>query len=285
MKKFRTILIFAAIAFSFGFNGAYASETQRFVEENKLYISTDVKNANLTQEIFNKVISDVEKIYAPIVSTKGGILAIQRNWTDGTVNAYASRSGKTWNVAMFGGLARHETVTSDGFALVVCHELGHHIGGAPKIRSNPWASNEGQSDKFSSLNCLIRYLEFDDNIAIVSQMNIPEYVVKVCEQAHPNIQDAAICKRSAMAGKSVGDLFVALSGGAKIDFSTPDRNVVSRTNDAHPASQCRLDTYLAGAVCEVDRYSDVNDTDVNIGSCTARNGQTTGFRSLCWYKP
>jgi hypothetical protein len=33
---------------------------------------------------------------------------------------------------MFGGLARHELVTDDGFMMVVCHETGHHLGGAPR---------------------------------------------------------------------------------------------------------------------------------------------------------
>ena len=33
---------------------------------------------------------------------------------------------------MFGGLAGHETITTDAFALVACHELGHHIGGAQR---------------------------------------------------------------------------------------------------------------------------------------------------------
>ncbi|MBF0314512.1 MAG: hypothetical protein HQK50_13260 [Oligoflexia bacterium] len=244
-----------------------------------------VKNANITKEVFNKVITDVETIYVPIVSAKGGKLVVNRNWDDGTVNAYASRSGNTWNVAMFGGLARHETVTPDGFALVVCHELGHHIGGAPKIRYNTWASNEGQSDYFSSLKCLRRYFEFDDNVAVVAALNVPVAVQKACDEAHPNILDAAICKRSAMAGKSVGDLFVALSRGRAIEFSTPDRTVVTRTNDAHPAAQCRLDTYFAGALCEVDKEEDVSNTNVNTGTCTTANGQKIGLRPLCWYKP
>ena len=89
----------------------------------------------MTQETFNAVIDSVETIYAPIVAEYGGRLKVERKWDDGTANAYAQRSGSTYKVSMFGGLARHETITPDGFALVVCHEIGHHIGGAPKKAS------------------------------------------------------------------------------------------------------------------------------------------------------
>ena len=88
------------------------------VEDNNLYIAVGEKNTNgLTEEDFNDVISKVEAIYAPIIEEMGKKLIIERNWTDGTVNAYARQSGNNWHVAMFGGLARHETITRDGFSV------------------------------------------------------------------------------------------------------------------------------------------------------------------------
>ena len=107
--------------------------TEGIVEDNNLWIAPNAKSVGAIDEIeFNKVIDKVVKIYEPIIAAEGATLDVSRNWEDGTVNAYASRSGDTWQIHMFGGLARHETITSDGFALVVCHEIGHHIGGAPK---------------------------------------------------------------------------------------------------------------------------------------------------------
>jgi hypothetical protein len=115
------------------------------VEDNNLWISASHKSANtMTKERFNAVIDKVEAVYAPIVESMNGRLSVIRKWDDGTVNAYAQRSGKTWKVSMFGGLARHEAITEDGFALVVCHEVGHHLGGAPKKAGwfSTWATNE-----------------------------------------------------------------------------------------------------------------------------------------------
>jgi Zn-dependent protease with chaperone function len=54
---------------------------------------------------------------------------------------------------MFGGLARDPLVTKDGFSAVICHEIGHHIAGAPR-KGFSWASNEGQADYFATTKCL-----------------------------------------------------------------------------------------------------------------------------------
>ncbi|MEI8347458.1 MAG: hypothetical protein WCG27_08320, partial [Pseudomonadota bacterium] len=103
------------------------------VEENSLWIGPDQKSdrGGIDEATFNATIDQLNVIYGPVVKEKGGNLVFERNWDDGTVNAYANQDGDTWTVAMFGGLARHEVITADAFALVVCHELNHHLGGAP----------------------------------------------------------------------------------------------------------------------------------------------------------
>ena len=260
------------------------------VEENSMYIPVGSKSAGgLTEEQFNSIIDRVETIYNPIISGMGKNLNIERNWDDGTVNAYASQSGNNWKVAMFGGLARHETITADGFATVVCHELGHHIGGAPKKASwwsSSWASNEGQADYFGTSKCLRKFMESDDNAAILAKMDVPAHVTKMCNAKFQNISEVNVCQRGAMAGLSLANLFRSLRNMTEeLKFTTPDASIVSKTNDNHPAPQCRLDTYFQGALCDVDAYTDVDQRDAKIGTCNRVDGYTDGARPLCWYKP
>lgn len=258
-----------------------------FAPENNLYISADDKNAGtMTEERFNKIIDRVEAIYKPIVKTKGGNLVVQRNWTDGTVNAYASRSGSTWNVAMFGGLARHKFVTDDGFMMVVCHELGHHIGGAPKKGGwgSAWASNEGQSDYFATLKCMRAILETDDNETYVANMTVDASASQKCEAQYKSSNEIALCKRLAMGGKSLAMLLGDLGGNSNVNFNTPDTKVVKTTDHNHPQAQCRLDTYFQGALCDKSLSEDVDDRDATKGVCIQRDTKI-GTRPLCWYKP
>ena len=261
------------------------------VEDNNLWISTFNKSANtMTEERFNAVIDKVEAVYSPIVESMNAKLSIIRKWDDGTVNAYAQRSGKTWKVSMFGGLARHEAITEDGFALVVCHEVGHHLGGAPKKAGwfSTWATNEGQADYFATLKCLRKVFraEKDQNESIVKTLNVPNLVVDKCAEQFTSEEDNLICQRAAMAGLSTAKLFQSLRGSNEApDFATPDEELASKTDDSHPATQCRLDTYYQGALCELDETLDVHQKDEAVGVCYRKSGDTVGVRPLCWFKP
>jgi len=86
------------------------------------------------------------------------------------------------------------------------------------------------------------------------------------------------------AGEVLGNFFNALKNTKEtLSFSTPDQSKVIVTDDSHPASQCRLDTYFQGSICDKSVSEEVSDTDVNIGSCTKRNGDSVGLRPTCWF--
>lgn len=259
-----------------------------FLPENDMYIPVGAKmKGGLTEAQFNKVIDKVEAIYAPIVSNMGGNLKIARKWDDGTVNANATRMLSAWNVNMYGGLARHSTITEDGFALVLCHEIGHHLGGAPKVGMflNKWASNEGQADYYATLKCLRHVFLNDNNSAVAKKLKAPAPLVEACAKAWPDKADNAICVRNGMAGASVAGLFAALRNKPEAKFDTPDTNVVAKTDDAHPAHQCRLDTYFQGALCEKSFNEEVSQKEEVQGTCHASTGHKIGLRPLCWFKP
>lgn len=261
--------------------------SEGFLPKNDLNIPVDAKGINtITEEQFNSVIDQVEAIYSPIVSEYGGKLTVMRKWTDGTVNAYAEQTGNIWAVSMFGGLARHKTITADGFALVVCHEIGHHIGGVPRYGGDDWASNEGQSDYFATMKCLRRVWQSEDNRAAIKKLAVPKHLKDSCEKSWTTEADRDLCIRGGMAGDSVARLFAALSYSSKpAQFDTPDPKQVTVTNDNHPATQCRLDTYFQGALCEISFNEEIGQQDEVAGVCHGSNGHSVGLRPRCWFKP
>jgi hypothetical protein len=259
-----------------------------FAPINNLRISVYDKATNgMTEERFNAIIDRVEKVYIPVSKAKGGNYKVVRNWTDDTVNAFATETGSTWQVQMFGGLARHQLVTDDGFMLVVCHETGHHLGGAPKKGNfgSAWASNEGQADYFGAMKCMRRVIDHDDNASIVAKMTIDAEVKTKCESTFHNENEIALCERISMAGKSLALLLGELGGNANVSFTTPDTSKVNKTNDAHPAAQCRLDTYFSGSLCDKSWDLDVDSKNPITGNCIKKDGYSVGVRPLCWYKP
>jgi hypothetical protein len=258
-----------------------------FLPENNLSIPVGDKMAgDMTEAKFLEIVGRVSAVYAPVIAEMGGTLKMNNDWKSTTVNASAQQYGKTWQVNMYGGLARHRLTTDDGFMMVVCHELGHHIGGAPRYNKNSdWASNEGQADYFAGLKCMRRVLQNDDNIAVVAGMTIDAEATKQCESVYKSASEVALCQRISMAGKSLGSLLGDLGGNSNVNFNTPDKKSVKATNDNHPQAQCRLDTYFQGMLCDKSISEDVSKTDAITGTCIKKDGYTQGVRPLCWYKP
>ena len=259
-----------------------------FAPANNLKISKFDKDTNgMTEQTFLAIVKRVSDLYAPIVASKGATLEMDNNWNDETVNAFANRTGSIWHVNMFGGLARHPLTTNDGFMMVVCHETGHHLGGAPKKHAlgGTWAANEGQADYFAATKCMRRVLEKDDNQSIVAKMKIDAEVTNKCQLVYKNADEIALCQRVAMAGKSLGSLLAALGKTPAVSFTTPNKTVVTKTFDDHPEAQCRLDTYFAGTLCDKSLTEDFSDKSPIPGACIKKDGFKFGPRPLCWYKP
>lgn len=282
----RSLFILLCTVIIFSVNAFANTGVVQFAPPNKKWIGVNDKDvAGITEQQFNKVLDDLSVIYTPIVKSKGGTLFFLRNWTDGTVNAYAARNGTNWIVAMFGGLARYNSMTADGFALVVCHELSHHLGGSPRS-VNSWAANEGQSDYIGTMKCLREYFRNADSPLLINDIDADAVVKTSCGAVYQDVRDYVVCLRTAMAGKVLAGVLNELGQGPKpVSFSTPDTRIVIKTDNRHPDAQCRLDTYLAGALCNRDIFEEASDTDPVAGVCNTSQGDLVGTRPLCWYKP
>ena len=262
-------------------SGAHARTVcDGFLPPNNLRIPIgDVNALGIDEASFDAVLTRVETIYAPIFAAKGKKLRVNRKWPDDTVNAGAMQFNNTWVINMYGGLARHKAVTAEGFALVACHEIGHHIGGYPKT-DVVWPTNEGGSDYFAALKCLRRVFTGNED---TSKLDL--VAVKACRAAHAAATDQKLCEAGALAGMSIAALFKDLRGQTTPpSFSTPDPTIVAKTNDSHPDTQCRLDSYYAGALCAKPAGEEQVDGAPAPGACTAAQGFTVGLRPKCWYK-
>ncbi|MCY4645005.1 MAG: hypothetical protein OXB88_10335 [Bacteriovoracales bacterium] len=254
--------------------------------QNNLQISPESLTSNVSKENFEQILDRLDKLYTPIVAKAGGKLIMKGNWESGTVNAFAKQEGRDWFVNMFGGLARHKAMTGDGLALVVCHELGHHLGGYPRYKGR-WASNEGQSDYYASVKCFRRYALEDDNVDLMADVKIPSTVRAFCGFVHEGDEERAICHRTALAGLSLAGVFFHLRKlSTPLTFDSPSGKQVKKTSHSHPGPQCRLDTYFYGALCsEKDSFKE-EGADSSKGFCSIEEGSMALLsRPRCWYHP
>lgn len=261
-------------------SAAFAAESRlSFMPPNDLDKEDSFTAGGLTEEQFNSVIDKAEKVYGPVFAQFGATLTIERLWSDATVNAYADQSSATaWNVHMYGGLARRAEVTEDGFAMVICHELGHHLGGYPFVED--WAANEGQADMHATGVCATKLFGANMELSARAEIEVPADMKAKCDADRPE-GERDVCYRALAAGKSLADLLAALGSDGAVNFNTPDTSVVTKTNDQHPAAQCRLDTYVAGALCGVNKWDYALIPGKNSAQHNSLEAQAEAFSHSC----
>lgn len=242
--------------------------------------------SNINKKEFNKLIDSVKKVYQPIFKRSRMNFKIETGWEDKQVNAFAGVRGQDRYILIYGGYARHKLMTKDAFLSVICHEIGHHLGGFPRKQNSPWSSSEGQADYFSTLKCMKEVLKnAEDNEEVALALNLPEEVKKNCRFQYPKDSDYYICLRSAQAaedhGRVISDL--TLLTNTEVSLMTPSVEVRATTNLQHPSPQCRVDTKYQGALCNVPTSASLDGEDEMKGACHLNNFNILGNRPACWF--
>lgn len=292
------LVLWAVAAFTITI-GTPSLSSASILPPNDLHLEDQVDVvANIDEQLFNKIIDDIMKIYEPFADAQKITLEAKKLWTNNTVNASAEQPRKDlWRINMYGGLARRKEVTPDGFALVVCHELGHHFGGFV-FKGSRWASAEGQSDYYATQACgrIIWKNQLTENERFRASVD-PE-AKKQCDLAWKDKEDQDLCYRISMGGHSLAALLAALGRKPEPEFGSPDQNKVTVTNTRHPAAQCRLDTYFQGALCienfDLKQIPGKNhptgqesmdaEKEAIKYSCSATGAHSMGLRPTCWFK-
>ena len=235
----------------------------------------------LTDLEIKKIISSFNTIYVPIFKKRGYTLLISNDWGVDELNASAHKIGTIRQVSVSGGLARYPGVTSHVFAFMLCHEIGHHLGGAPLKKNRD--SVEGQADYFAATKCMRRWLQEQDLDQMKTSLKSP-YVLQKCRQVYSNNSEVKKCLLIAEAGKIVAEMSATIQSARKPIFNNPDKRVVEKSLINHPSPQCRLDTIFQGALCDNDLETPFSMSDPSVGACSSAKGDSVGVRPRCWFK-
>ena len=238
--------------------------------------------SGISQYDFNKISENVQKqMSSEVKKILGKELIIEKLWEDSTVDAYATRDDvNNAVIVVHGGLARHPQMTKDAFLLILCHEVGHHLGGAPKIpRGNSglrsWSSAEGQADYFATTKCLPHFLKTDNEYKDLESEIDPTLFKTALSKCRDNN-----CARIALVGLQASYVFASMVAGTpEPKLNLNDSTKVSKTLFNHPSPQCRLDTFLAGANCDSSQDVPFDSADPKIGACMKESGE----RPACWF--
>ena len=228
-----------------------------------IFLYIGAASAALNSQEFYQILAEFEDIYAPMVAEQGGQLELIDKWDNDKVEAWASQDGNNWRIEIYGGVARAELIDRDALLLVLCHEMGHHLGGAPRTHIRPlfdkvgyWLSVEGQADYFATAKCIKRFVSDRERVVMASYNMLTTVANKYGEEG------PALDKKD--------------------DF------IVSHTiYKGYPSFQCRFDTMVAGFDCYISHEIPFDNKDVTAGACLhdASSWEAVNARPLCWYRP
>lgn len=271
------------LAFLITFSSSFGSETANCVPENNRRIPSFVEGSGVSKAQYLKTVNRLKREYEPAFVARQAKLRINDLWFLSEVRAYTLKLENEFQVNVMGGLARHPLMNEDALILVFCHELGHHLGGSPRELNNNWLVVEGQADYFATLKCTRQIFSQEDNSWYLNS-DTNSHMRQECEMSFQSKKEIALCMRSTAAGLTLALINADLRNTPVAPrFTTPDQKVVEELKLAHPQPQCRLDTYVAGAICPVQVSLELSDYDLDNGACSRWYGQTRGVRPLCWY--
>lgn len=213
------------------------------MNDTKVKLSNKVldNSPEKSHEQIEKLMKAFEDHFSPLVEKQGGKLFLILNWESPRVIAEALRpNALDWEIVLHGGAARTADLSKDEISLILCHELGHHLGGKPTSSQDGWSACEGQADYWSSSSCISSILEKIKNEKNISPL--PE-AKKWCEQ---NDRQNEMCIRFAQSALNLTRFYGKFTPHGYPNLDTLDSTIPPRTFYGHPKPQCRLDTLLSG---------------------------------------
>lgn len=201
-------------------------------------------SASLSEEKqaeFEGRLSIIESLYGEQILHKFKTpLQLQTMWTKRNLVFEASVDNQGHpNIIIGGGALLLPFYTPDLFTLIVCHEIGHLIGGAPyKVEHSYASSVEGQADYFAA-KCafnVFQYVELVPN-EVDSKEN------SLCRDTYTNPSDQIACQRVIQTiEKYAKDSYSMKQAWDELDQSTTQ---VEQTLNQRPSLVCQLTTFLA----------------------------------------
>lgn len=234
------------------------------------------------------IISAAREIYAPLGQESFGLKLEISIRADSLAVASADRSEQQLSVVIHQGLLDAPKLTPDALRMIICHELGHIFGGAPRRNVPPewegpvapdsmsYMSSEGQADYYASAVCFKKLVDHARRRGQLERLNLSE-VGPILKNKCDRSDEHEICLRAALGGKA----FLNLIHEFPISCEHHDSSITPRLiRDMYPARQCRLDTMIQGSFCGGELPHTLDFEDAGANSCLAPGAQ----RPLCWYR-
>jgi hypothetical protein len=262
---------------------------------------------DLTPQQAFDIADDVEALYAAHAAAVNARLTATMH-PDATLTMDI-RESREWRVEIGLNLVQPGRTTPDVAAFLLCHEVGHALGGFP-FKAGPEqarqveglndglyatvSATEGEADYFAGKECLPRLWAGEPSLNARFRDTATPFMRSQCDAVWSTTAERDICYRGAVTAEAVG-YWYAPTESLRVD--TPDPLVVPGLSDGR-SNQCRVDTAFQGALCRtkfrgttipglIRPYEQLLTISPTVEAAAAPDSCTEGVgsRPLCWFKP
>lgn len=197
-----------------------------------------------------ELVSLMQKTYSAEVQEKQLQLQISLDHDEPGYFGGGSVEQGVFSISVGADILKLKGMNSDAAAFILCHEMGHLLGGAPRKTTSAWASTEGQADYFAASFCLRKIFAAPEMNQATENTSMDPRILSLCQQSQKDAAEIAMCSRIMSAGQSLFDaiyFFIDVPQMIHPDIATPEKPLASDQDVNYPSLQCRLDTVVAGA--------------------------------------
>jgi hypothetical protein len=247
-------------------------------------------SSSWAQEWKRQILEDASSLYEPIAreSFKKSLhINIKQN---NLSYASADHDENELRVTINSGLLDSDRLTPDSLRMIVCHELGHLFGGAPRRNvpvewDGPMAqdglsllSSEGQADYYAAVVCFKKFISLPQ-----SPSERPTDITRAgpvfknkCLSSTSTPLEYNNCLRAGLAAIDFLNLVRDFPISCEKHDSSHAKTLI---RDFYPERQCRLDTMINGTLCQRETPFVLNFHNPDLNDC----GTHSTKRPACWY--
>lgn len=141
----------------------------------------------------------------------------------------------------------HRKMNSATVTLILCHELGHFLGGLPRYSNSSWASVEGQADYFATASCvpaiynkiaakLTKSFAVKDEVKNYCRSTLLDLPLNFCEYA----------LEGAYSLIQILSPFHVIESQSSLSIQSRDLSISTQLIESHASLSCRYETFLRG---------------------------------------
>lgn len=217
-------------------------------------LTTDRTTSTVTATSFVTIPHIINALHTKDFQAINATVTLTHDWEKPFFTAWAAQDKPNqYSLNFWGGLARIPGMNDEGMALTACHEVGHILGGTPRIKIPQflWSSAEGQSDYYATSKCLKTYFKYlHQTVKLKVPQTLSETAFTLCRTSFAQETDFLVCLNTHKGIEAFAAMLMHLTQYEReFSIETPSRERVRETMfDSYPEPQCRLDTLVAGAL-------------------------------------